>query len=196
MIIGIVGRKRHGKDTVGAYLEDDHGFHVTAFALPLKRACRDIFGLSAEQVYGDQKEEVDPRWKLTPRFILQKFGTEVGRAIHPQTWIKATLDRAEGDVAITDVRFVNEAAAIRDRGGYLIKVIRPSKMTRAQLLHAQVAQWSSLAARALAWWQGEHPSEAEVDLIEADYTIINDGTLSDLQREVACVQGLLRAGLT
>lgn len=198
MLIGITGRKRHGKDTVGAFLENNHGFYATHFAKPLKRACRDIFGFTFDQVYGDQKEIPDPRWDgLTPRAILQRFGTEVGRAIHPETWVRSTLTRVEddADVCITDVRFPNEAQAIRDRGGYILKVTRPSRLAPYQRTTAWIAQWSHLAAKCWAWWHGEHPSETGVDLIEADYTLINDGNLYDLEDEVRAVEALLRDGL-
>lgn len=71
---------------------------------------------------------------LTPRLLLQLLGTEAGRQIiHPNIWVNALfadykLDHGvviEPNWIITDVRFPNEAKAIADRGGILIKVVRP-----------------------------------------------------------------------
>ena len=76
--------------------------------------------------------------KLTPRRMLQLFGTECGRQIiHPNIWINATFENynpysargsdyksTESKWIITDVRFPNEAEAILDRGGTLIRINR------------------------------------------------------------------------
>lgn len=191
LLIGICGRKRHGKDSVGRILRDTHGFRLTAFADPVKRVAMDVYGLSWEQCYGDgpEKEAVDPNWGLSPRVIMQRIGTEVGRSIHPDTWVKHTLDNirsaadGEGFVerddvgrrfnripptvastlwVVTDVRFPNEATAIRAAGGRVVKVVRPS----------------------LGVPTDEHPSETSVDLIDADVNIVNDGTLDTLRDKV------------
>lgn len=92
-IIGICGRKRHGKDSVGHVLRLNHGYRTTAFADAVKRVAMDVYGLSWDQCYGDgpEKEAVDPRWGLSPRVIMQRIGTEVGRSIHPDTWVRHTL---------------------------------------------------------------------------------------------------------
>ena len=193
MIIGISGRKRHGKDSVGHVLESV-GFRLTAFADPVKRVAMDVYALSWKQCYGEEieKETVDPRWGLSPREIMQRIGTEVGRSIHSETWIKRGLwgvqaamegepyqyklgDRfevrteAHQDWAITDVRFPNEAAAIREAGGIILKVLRPS----------------------LAIPPREHLSESSVDLVQADGVIVNDGSLRDLRENtLGCLRAL------
>lgn len=190
IIIGICGRKRHGKDSVGRVLYDQHGFMPTAFADPVKRVAMDVYGLSWDQCYGDgpEKEAIDPRWGLSPRAIMQLLGTEVGRSIHTDTWVKHTLsniqsayegygfrwrnDRAREFVhqwtsppvgwVITDVRFPNEAEAIRKVNGKVWKVVRPS----------------------LGISTDEHPSETSVDQIVADLILTNQGTLADLRNQV------------
>jgi len=190
-LIGICGRKRHGKDSVGRILRAHHGYRLTAFADAVKRVAMDVYGLSWEQCYGDgpEKEAVDPRWGLSPRVIMQRIGTEVGRSIHPDTWVKHTLDNVrsasegEGFIeredtwqrfatvpravahhfwAVTDVRFPNEADAIRAAGGTIVKVVRPSLGTPTD----------------------EHPSETSVDLVREDVLISNDGTLVELRAQV------------
>lgn len=165
MIIGITGRKGHGKDTVGRLLRERHGFRTLAYADPLKASAKLIFGLTEEQVNGPLavKETVDPRWGLTPREIMQRLGTEVGRSIHLETWTRSTFLRIDAapemSWAITDVRFPNEAEAVRARGGLVVLVRRPGMYTGQHEGHA---------------------SERGVDEITPDIVIDNSGTLDDL----------------
>ena len=65
---------------------------------------------------------------MTNREFLQYFGTEVGRSIDKNLWIKALMysygrDK-ESHWIIPDVRFPNEADAIRNAGGVLWKIER------------------------------------------------------------------------
>lgn len=65
---------------------------------------------------------------MTNREFLQYFGTEVGRSIDKDLWIKALMysygrDK-ESHWIIPDVRFPNEADAIRNAGGVLWKIER------------------------------------------------------------------------
>jgi hypothetical protein len=139
-IIGITGRKRSGKDTVGEYLVKNHGFIRVAFADALKEACKIIFGLSDEQVYGDQlKEVIDEYWQHSPREILQKVGSELFRDELPfvcqhidnDIWIRSVERQIENlqklghrRFVVTDVRFDNELDFIKIKGGKIWKVTR------------------------------------------------------------------------
>ena len=200
LIFGIVGKKRSGKDSVAKALSFS-GVQRIAFADELKRHAMELWDLSFEQVYGDDlKEVVDERWGVSPRHFLQVFGTEVCRNAHVDTWTRKTLHLIDtafrggpvllpdlkhrefrkfrfnhqsariwagetlgGDVwSIPDVRFRNEAQVVKDRGGYVIKVIRPGLVS-----------------------DDTHQSEVEVDLIEADHTIVNDGAMADLEAKVS-----------
>lgn len=68
----------------------------------------------------------------TIRQLLQKFGTEVGRSISPNLWVDALMNDYieaksggyEEDWIVTDVRFENEAEAIRKNSGILIRLNR------------------------------------------------------------------------
>lgn len=172
-LVGLTGRKGSGKDTVGALLRRVYGFRTLAFADPLKAAAREWYGLTREQTDGplNLKEATDPRWGLSPREILQRLGTEVGRSIHPETWTRYALRRIDGDPrarwAVTDVRFPNEADAIRLHGGFLIRIDRPGFATGRH---------------------EEHASE-RVDEVLVDHVLVNDGTLDDLARRLADVVG-------
>lgn len=154
-ILGITGAKRAGKDSVARCLLGSfygppqlaHGQDFKRYGLadPLKMACCVLFGLSHDQLYGDKKEEVDPRWNASPREIMQWVGTEClrqrfgdlmhlnGRWPKHQTsdfWLKVAQAQlpaiAPSHVIISDIRYENEARwVLAQQGGRLIKVTRP-----------------------------------------------------------------------
>lgn len=141
MIIGIAGFQGSGKDTIADYLQNIYGFKRDSFAATLKDAVAAVFGWDRELLEGRTtesrawREQVDPWWaerlsmpNLTPRLVLQKWGTEVARkSWHDDTWIASLenkLNRAHNDIVITDVRFPNEIEAVRNAGGIVIRVVR------------------------------------------------------------------------
>ena len=141
MIIGIAGFQGSGKDTIADYLQNIYGFKRDSFAATLKDAVAAVFGWDRELLEGRTRESrtwretVDPWWSnrlnmpnLTPRLVLQKWGTEVARkSWHNDTWIASLenkLNRAHNDIVITDVRFPNEIQAVRNAGGIVIRVVR------------------------------------------------------------------------
>lgn len=127
-LIGLTGRAGSGKDTVADILVARHGFKKIALADPMKRFCQEIFGFTVEQLWGpsEKRNEPDPRWDgLTPRKALQTLGTEWGRTMHPDAWIRRLIAEWSllGDsVVVPDVRFQNELEAIRAAGGHVIRV--------------------------------------------------------------------------
>lgn len=169
-IIGIYSpAPQSGKTTVANMLQEQ-GFARVPFAAPLKRmACEFLESLgypegeAARLVFFD-KHVVIPEVGVTVRHMLQTLGTEWGRAcLHPDVWVRcweAQADRYELVVA-DDVRFPNEAAAIRRRGGVVWQVVWPD------VLHI-----------------GDHVSEGSLDDAEFDAVIQNDGSLSDLHSKV------------
>ena len=141
MIIGVCGLIGAGKDTIADYLVNIHQFRRESFANTLKDAVSSVFGWNRELLEGRTKqsrawrEQVDPWWAerlgmpdLTPRWVLQYWGTEVvRRAFHDDTWIASLenkLRKSEDDVVISDCRFPNEIAAIKRAGGMVIRVHR------------------------------------------------------------------------
>ena len=141
MIIGICGFQGSGKDTIADYLQNIYGFKRDSFASTLKDAVAAIFGWDRELLEGrtiesrQWRETVDNWWAnrldmpgLTPRLVLQKWGTEVARkSWHDDTWIASLehkLVNAHNDIVITDVRFPNEIRAVRSAGGIVIRVVR------------------------------------------------------------------------
>jgi len=177
MIIGFGYKARSGKDTAAGYLRDHFGFTPVAFADSLKRACAEIFGLSQEQLYGDQKEAEDPYWRDTPRNILQKVGTEcLRRGYDENVWIHSLGRKVKREPdrnwVITDVRFPNEANAVKDWGGKVVQVSRPSAPGIATNLHA-----------------------SEVSMIEYegwDYTLLNSSDLPALYANLEVMMRVLQ----
>lgn len=166
MIIGLGYRARSGKDVVADYLVNKYGFKKTAFAASLKEACRTIFHLTDRQLYGDLKEVPDEFWGVTPRYILQRVGTECMRDGYDKSiWVRS-LERQvtqPGNWVITDVRFVNEAEAVKRWGGNVFRIDRPGVGVTGGI--------------------DKHPSEVEMDVYhEWDAIIKNDGTFEKLYK--------------
>lgn len=202
MLIGLCGIARSGKNTLADILIANKVVSTEyALASPIKNLVCTLFDWGASHREGDLKEVdcygfasvfnmkqfkklytsygldayMNPEQALTetlkqfnvdltsyttrisPREAFQTFGTDFGRdKLDNHIWTK--IAPTEG-VVVTDIRFPNEAQYIKDNGGILIKVQRDNKVKVRQ-----------------------HKSEAFVDLIDCDTTIINNGTLKDLER--------------
>ena len=140
MIIGICGLIGAGKDTVADYLVNIHQFRRESFANSLKDAVAHVFNWDRELLEGRTKqsrewrEQPDPWWStrlgqpITPRWVLQYWGTEVCRkAFHDDIWIASLENKirnSRDDIVISDCRFPNEILAIKRTGGRVIRVIR------------------------------------------------------------------------
>ncbi|WP_417534175.1 hypothetical protein [Marinobacterium stanieri] len=139
-LIGLTGKAGAGKDTLASLILEHTTGTTRAFAGPLRRAAKEIFGLTDEQMTDRVlKEEVVPYWEMSPRRILQVLGTEAIRhQFGGDTWVKnadlrlEALMRSESyeelpiEVCIwTDCRFAEEAEWIRANGGIVVEVRRP-----------------------------------------------------------------------
>lgn len=177
-IIGLIGRKYNGKDTVGDILHNNYNYERIAIATPLKEACKSIFGFTNEQLYGNEKEIIDTYWNVSPRQVLQFVGTELFRHqmnkliphLNDDIWlysikkqIKDVIDdKCIRKIVITDVRFENEVEMIKQMGGIIIHIIRPSVNNLID----------------------NHSSENNIDNLSSDYTLYNDYSIDDLQTNV------------
>ena len=166
-LIAFTGLPRSGKDTAAGYLIDRHGFQRVQFSEPLKQAAAILLGRPLSQMHGYQdfdRELIMPEWGFSIRYFLQRLGTEVMREnFGADFWVKLMRNRlkdAAGDFVITDLRFENEAAMVRDLGGTVVQVWRPG------------VKGSS------------HVSDAGVI---ADVTVHNDDTLPWLYRQLEIV---------
>ena len=141
MIVGVCGFIGSGKDTVADYLVNFHEFRRESFASTLKDAVANVFGWDRTMLEGrtaqarEWREQVDPWWAarldmptLTPRWVLQYWGTEVCRkSFHDDIWIASLenkLRNSQDNVVISDCRFPNEITSIRNVGGKIIWVQR------------------------------------------------------------------------
>jgi len=199
MIIGVCGLIGSGKDTVADYLQNFHEFRRESFASTLKDAVAAVFGWDRVMLEGRTKEarewreQVDSWWAvrlnmpdLTPRLMLQLWGTEVcRRGFHDDIWI-ASLEnklRASKDhVVISDCRFPNEIKAIRAQGGKILWVQR-----------GVIPHWYDIAckankgdSKAIQWLadEGIHASETAWAGTAFDHTINNNGTIDALYNTV------------
>jgi hypothetical protein len=141
MIIGICGFIGSGKDTIADYLVNFHEFRRESFANTLKDAVSSVFGWDRTMLEGRTKEarewreEIDHWWAerldmptLTPRWVLQYWGTEVcRRGFHDDIWIASLenkLRKSKDNIVISDCRFPNEIQSIKSSGGKIIWVKR------------------------------------------------------------------------
>ena len=205
MIIGVCGFIGSGKDTIADYLVNLHHFRRESFANTLKDAVAQVFGWDRTMLEGRTKqarewrEQVDPWWSqrlgiphLTPRFILQQWGTEVCRkGFHDDIWIASLenkLRNSRDDVVISDCRFPNEIKAIKQSGGIVVRVVRgaePEWYDAAVSLNRGPngnSTWA-LSGRRLAQL-GVHASETAWVGTQFDVVLDNNGTLDDLYQQV------------
>ena len=140
MIIGVCGFIGSGKDTIADYLTNFHGFRRESFANSLKDAVAQVFGWDRTMLEGRTKqsrewrEQRDEWWsqrlgrEITPRLMLQLWGTEVcRRGFHDDIWIASLenkLRTSKDDIVISDCRFPNEIKSIREAGGIIVWVKR------------------------------------------------------------------------
>jgi len=199
MIIGVCGLIGSGKDTVADYLTNFHGFRRESFANSLKDAVAQVFGWDRTMLEGrttsarEWREQVDPWWSkrlgmphLTPRWILQYWGTEVCRqAFHDDMWIAALenkLRNSTDNVVISDCRFPNEIASIRHAGGIIVCVERGVQPHWLDI----AVQANRGSAHAQEWLRTEmiHASETAWVGTDFDAVLDNNSTIDDLFAQV------------
>lgn len=163
-IIAIMGVAGSGKTVVARRLES-FGFARTRFAGPIKVMLKVGLGLTDEQLDGDSKTQpIHDLGGCSARTMMQTLGTEWGRRmIHPDLWAsvwKRHVANMDGLIVVDDLRFPNEATAIREMGGVIWRVYRPGLVTM------------------------DHASERSQKHIEEDLLLNNATTLADLEKSV------------
>jgi hypothetical protein len=200
MIIGICGRIGTGKDTIADYLCSNHDFIRLSFAASLKDAVSSIFGWERELLEGTTKESrefretIDQWWTdrlgitVTPRIILQQWGTEVCRNnFHQDIWVASLenkLRTTNKNVVITDCRFINEFNTIKKSKGKVVRVERgptPSWYYDANFYNRGIEK---IISKQNLDKQNIHASEYSSIGYDYDHIIINDGTLDELYEKI------------
>jgi hypothetical protein len=192
-IIGVLGRKRHGKDTFAARLTNEHGFTRLAFADKLREAALKLdpyivvqhdeyhllngWTLPYDRLYTARLSHLvhGLGWEAAKeirevRRTLQHMGVGV-RELDPEFWVRIVMTQAAeipGPVVITDVRFPNEVAAVVSNAGTTVRVVNPRIERPAE----------------------EHISESALDYYTPRFTIPNAGTIEDLHRHADRVAAL------
>ena len=210
MIIGVCGFIGSGKDTVADYLTNFHEFRRESFANSLKDAVAHVFGWDRTMLEGRTKqarewrEQVDPWWskrlnmpELTPRLMLQLWGTEVCRkGFHDDIWIanvENKLRNSTDDIVISECRFPNEIKSIKAAGGIVVRVVRGSEpewydaaisMNRGDQGNMNWAMSKDKINKL-----GIHASETAWVGTEFDAILDNNGSIDDL---FAKVKGLVQ----
>lgn len=183
LLIGLTGAAGSGKTTAALYLARWQDFIHYAFAQPLKAMLAEGLNLSAAQLEGAEKEAPLPWLGKSPRELLQTLGSEWGREmVHRELWLRVAQQNLDNlaecypqapGIVISDVRYEDEAAFVRERGGVLVHILRPDA----------------------APVRG-HTSEAGVAIADNDLTIHNDGDLAGFRQQVrdAVLRVAARAG--
>lgn len=133
-IIGLAGYAGSGKDALADMLVSLDGFERRAFADPMKDflvklnplVWRNGIGMNTlENIVKDEGWDKAKKWPEV-RELLQRLGTEAGRAVLGEDiWVNALFEKPIiKPLVISDVRFENEARAIKSRGGIIIRIIR------------------------------------------------------------------------
>jgi len=201
-IIGICGFIGSGKDTAADYLVNFHEFRRDSFAATLKDAVAAVFGWDRELLEGRTKqarewrEQVDPWWAerlkkpaLTPRLVLQLWGTEVcRRSFHDDIWIaslESRLRNSRDNIVISDCRFPNEINSIKQAGGKVVWVQR-GELPSWHIMAAKANRGDIVAAEKLKQL-GIHASETAWVGTDFDYIVDNNGTVDDLYKRIATI---------
>jgi len=207
MIIGFVGFIGSGKDTAADYLVNFHHFRRDSFANSLKDAISYVFGWDRILMEGKTKEsrewreQIDQWWAerlniphLTPRWIMQYWGTEVCRqGFHDDIWIASLENRVrktKDNIVISDVRFPNEIRAIHRAGGKVIRVKRgpePEWYQDAVNVNKGPTNMSWTISKSRLEELKIHASETSWIGLDIDHTIENDGSIDDLFRSLELV---------
>ena len=205
MIVCISGFIGSGKDTVAEYLIANHNFKKMSFAGSLKDAVASIFGWDRTMLEGsttesrEWRETVDSWWaerlkipNITPRWVLQHWGTEVCRQhFHNEIWVASVenkLRQQTDNIVLTDCRFRNEVHAIKSAGGISMRVSRGPE----PIWYKDAADYNRgpdgnsrwAIAKGVLDKHKVHASEYSSVGIKYDYNITNDSTLDELNAKV------------
>ncbi len=190
MVIGICGLISSGKDTIADYLIKNHTFHKISFADKLKDSVSAMFSWNRELLDGktnesrEWREKVDTYWTsetgrtITPRLVLQEFGTECMRnGFYDGIWVSLTkkkiIENPHMNFVLPDTRFPNEAKMLYEIGGEVWRVKRgndPAWFSEYQELGVEPTD--------------VHPSEWAWAQTKFKHIINNDGTITELKDQV------------
>lgn len=215
-LIGVLGFKGSGKDTLGSIIQKHYGFRKDSFAGPLKDMVSIIFSWPRNLLEGDTdesrfwREQPDIWWeekldwdnhpgkrispRLTPRAVLQFFGTDVVRqGFHDDIWLLSLQSRIrsyEKPTIVTDCRFPNEVNSIRENGGLILRVRRgkdPDWFETAKLANTSPVHSVREAAKQEMYDKGIHISEWAWIGMPIDHLLENSSDIDSLEQKTICL---------
>ena len=176
-IIALCGPKRSGKDTVTNVIMDrlcmTYNMKHVKIADPLKQICKILFQFTDEQLETDMKEEIDPKWGISPRMAMQKLGTDILQykieevlpiRTERQLLVRAMNIQPQSNTiyVVSDMRFPHEY-------DYLSRIC-PCKVIRVE--------------RPDYTMNDMHASEQSWNHVPYNHKILNDGSINDLHAKV------------
>ena len=190
MIIGICGLIGSGKDTIADHLVKDHKFVKISFADKLKDTVATLFEWDRDLLDGKTeqsrlwREQEDHFWskelkkKVTPRYVLQVFGTECMRdGFYDGIWVsmlkKKVTENPDINWVIPDVRFENEVKVLKEIGGEVWWVKR-----------GQLPMWFRMYQDIGQKPKDVHASEWQWANAKFDKVFENDSTINALKSQV------------
>lgn len=183
-LIMVTGFKRAGKDTFGNYICENYGYKKAQPFACFKSSLKEWFDFSEEQMEGELKEVEDKRWGISPRELMQIFGTdlmkdclsdlcpEYGKVTGRNIWSKVFrnwyLKQPDGKYVVCDWRFPEEYNVISDLPNITrIKIIKDNNS------------------------EDSHISESYVDSLHCEYGILNWTTLQDFYDNIDMTMELI-----
>lgn len=188
ILIGFQGKAGSGKDTFANMMMDNCGIHViphrVAFADVMKRVVSELYGVELEAFYDREKKEIKldvsvSEDRLSPRDIMQHFGTEIVRNMDEDFWVK----RMSAEVA----RVLKDFNMARWAAGAPASV-NSSEVNRLSQYNYTYMMLERMASEEYSKYYGSS-STAQVVLIpdvrfpnEQEYILENGGYLIEIQR--------------
>lgn len=213
-LIAITALRGSGKDTTADYIIKNYpNWEKDSFAGTLKDAVSAIFGLDRKMLAGETaedraiREKPEEYWseklgyKVTPRMLLQKIGTDILRdCFDKNIWINSLehkLMNTDKNVIVTDCRFKNEIDVLKELGAIFIRIQRPplpkwfEKVEEIGKLYYKGARFLVDPYQQIDELQNIHQSEWDwIGYDRPDYVLKNNGTFEDLYTQIRQIKEL------
>lgn len=163
-----------GKDTVASYLAEDFGYETVRFADPIKRILEEMnpyldpWGTRLEARLTTSGWDEAKRTHKEIRTLMQKLGQSMRDHTYAEIWADTAVIKPKDQTTFhcyADARYMNEIDAVLTWYGrdetFLVRIQRPGFEP-----------------------VNGHISDAGLDPELFDHTLVNDGTLTELEAEI------------